>query len=174
MRSLAPLLVLALACASAPETRESQNDLAHDAHDALHAMIGESPELRPIVENANGYVVFPRVREGAVIAGGAASVGVAFRNGEPIGTVEMREGSFGAQVGGQTYVELIVFRTDEAFTRLMGDDLALTAEASATVGEGAAAGARTDGDVAVYVSDESGAMIEASVGSQSLDFEPMS
>ena len=166
------LTVPAFGCASAPETRAEQNDLEQEAHTAAHMFAEADPRLRMRMERSAGYVVFPTVREGAFIAGGAGAVGVAYQNGEPVGMVEMREATFGAQIGGQVFSELVIFESQESFDRLRADSFHVEADASATVGEtGVTADAATGRDVEVFAMDERGGMLQAAVGGQRLDFE---
>ena len=138
-------------------------------------MTAEDPSLAPVLEEAPGYAVFPTVGEGGFLATGTGGVGVVYAHGDPIGFVELREGAVGPQIGGQTYSELVVFRTEEALDRLEADDVDLTADASATlVRSGAAAEATFEGGKAVFVDDERGLMAAAAVGVQSLTFVPRS
>src|SRR5258708_7169782 len=71
------------------------------------------PDMQQIFTNAAAYVVFPTVKKGAFIVGGAGGDGILFENGAPVGTVRLTQVTVGAQVGGQTYSEL-VFLQDKA------------------------------------------------------------
>jgi len=166
-------LALALGCAHAPHTQEDAQSLENQADDALASLMSEDPSLEDVLARSQGYVVFPRVREGAFIAGATSGVGVVYENHRPIGYAELDGGSFGAQVGGQSYTQLIVFRSRDAFERFRLDNFDLSADASATaIRSGAAAQATFEGGTAVFIDDEDGLMAEASVGGQSLRFEP--
>lgn len=166
-------LTLALGCASAPETRPEQNSLEAQADATIASMTREDPSLGAMLTAAPGYVVFPEIGEGGFIAGGSAGVGVVYEDGEPIGFAELREGSVGAQVGGQSYAQLIVFDTQAALERLKTNNFDLTADASATlIRSGAASSTRFEDGTAVFVDDEAGMMVEAAVGGQSITFVP--
>ena len=164
-----------LGCASAPETQPAQHDLEAEADATIAEMARSDSSLPPLLADAEGFVVFPTVGEGAVVAGAANGVGVLYESGRPIGYAELREGSFGAQVGGQAYSQLVVFRSERALEAFKREPLEFSAEASATVlTEGAAASAPFADGRAVFIDDESGAMVEASVAGQVIRYEPES
>jgi len=164
---------LALGCASAPETRPEQNSLEAQAAATVASMTREDPSLGEMLSNAAGYVVFPEVGEAGFIASGSAGVGVVYEDGAPIGFAELREGSVGAQVGGQTFSQLIVFESQSALDRLKSNNFDLTADTSATaITSGAAASVQFEDGAAVFIEDEAGLMVEAAVGGQSITFVP--
>jgi len=171
--SIAALLALALGCASAPETRPQERSIQAAADATISDMTREDPSLGAMLQAAPGYVVFPTVGEGGFIGGVAAGVGVVYEDGLPIGYAELREGSVGAQLGGHSYSQLIVFDTQAALERLKSNNFDLTADASATlIRSGAAASVTFEDGTAVFVDDESGLMAEASIAGQSITFEP--
>ncbi|HJL14984.1 MAG TPA: lipid-binding SYLF domain-containing protein [Sandaracinaceae bacterium LLY-WYZ-13_1] len=171
--TLAATLLAMAGCASAPETREAQHDLEADAQATLDAMMEADPTLEPLLDQAYGYVVFPEVSEGAMIAGAASGVGVVYENGRAIGYAELREGSVGAQAGGQEYAELIVIRNERTMRQIRNGTFDLRADATATaVQSGAAANAVFQDGTAVFVDLESGLMAEASIGGQNIRFQP--
>jgi lipid-binding SYLF domain-containing protein len=172
---LAPLLALVLGafgCATAPDTREESTDMIVDANAQLDEMLQQDPSLRDVLDNSYAYVMFPYVGQGGLVVAGGSGSGVVYRNdGEAIGFAELRTASIGAQAGGQMYSELIVFRDQAAFEDFRDGDFSLEATVSATVVEsGAAEQADFDAGTAVFVYDESGAMLQAAVGGQTIDF----
>lgn len=176
-KSLAPLLAalfaFAIGCATAPDTRPEQRSLEAQADAVIASMTREDPTLGTLLATAPGYVVFPEIGEAGFIAGGSAGVGVVYENDRPVGYVELREGSVGAQMGGQTFAQLVVFRTDDALERLKSNNFDGHVEAGATlIRSGAAASAPFEDGTAVFVDDEAGLMLEASVGGQSLTYVP--
>jgi lipid-binding SYLF domain-containing protein len=160
-------------CATAPDTRPEEASLEARADAAVLRMIEIDPALGPLLAEAPGYVVFPSITEGAVVVGGGGGVGVLFENGEVVGYAELTQGSIGAQIGGQTYTELIVFRTADALARFKTDNFDLEANAGATaLASGAVASAPAEGGTAVFVADEAGLMVEASFAGQQIDYQP--
>jgi lipid-binding SYLF domain-containing protein len=172
--TLALLMAAAVGCAGAPETRPEQASLEARADATLVAMRTDDPSLGRVLDGAAGYVVFPRVREAAFIVGGVRGRGVVYEAGRPIGYATVTGGSVGAQAGGQGFSQLLILESDRALDRLKADNFDLTADASATlVRSGAAASARFEGGVAVLVHDPAGAMVQASIGGQRIEFTPI-
>jgi lipid-binding SYLF domain-containing protein len=181
-RKKAPKLVLGAAaafgllwaaCASAPETRAEVNELEAKADAALEAMIAEDPSLRMVLDQSAGYVIFPEVGEGGAIVGGAHGVGVAYQRGVPIGYTELKQGTVGLQLGGQTYSELIVLQNDNALARLKSGNLDFTADASAVaLKSGAGASAEFEDGKEVFTMGRGGLMAGVDVGGQKITFEP--
>lgn len=169
---LAPLgALIALGCASAPETRHDQVSLEDRADNTLEQMVREDPTLGAALARAPGYVVFPSVGEGGFIVGGTSGVGVVYERGNPIGYAELGEISVGAQAGGQSYSQLIVFENQDALDRLKLGNFDITAGASATaITSGAGTNLHFEGGVAVITDDESGLMASAAIGGQRITF----
>jgi lipid-binding SYLF domain-containing protein len=159
------------ACASAPESRPDQRALEARSDAVLQTMIARDPSLGELLARAPGYVVFPEVVEGGLIVGGAQAVGVVYEDGDPVGYAELRNASIGAQLGGMSYSELIVFATDDAFTRLRAGNFDISADLRATaIQSGAATSAHFEGGTAVFIDDESGLMAGASLAGEQISF----
>jgi len=166
--------VMFAGCSTVPKTEEKKQDIQTSADRELREFVEMDPSLQPLLNRSAGYAVFPDVGKGGLIAGGAWGRGVVYQNGRPIGFASITQGTVGAQVGGQVFSELVVLETQDAMTKLKNDQLSLAANASAVIlkkGVGASATFR-DG-VAVFYRSEAGAMLEAAVGGQRFDFEPM-
>ena len=167
----AVLALVLLGCASTPETREERASLEVSASNALKGMKSRDTSLNSVLANAAGYIVFPEVTEGGFIVGGMGGVGVVYEGNRPIGYSELRAGSVGAQVGGQSYSQLVVFRSREALDRFRAGNFDLSANVTATaLRTGAAANARFENGVAVFVEDQSGLMAGASLAGQNMSF----
>ena len=79
----------------------------------------------------------------------------------------------GAQLGGQTYSEIIFFEAAPALTDFKNGTMALAAQVSAVAASaGASENAKYQNGVAVFTSGKGGLMFEASVGGQKFRFEP--
>jgi lipid-binding SYLF domain-containing protein len=172
---LAASLSTLVGCASTPRSRPEQQALQMQAQGTLQEMVARDPSLRNILDEAYGYVVFPSVGEGAFIVGGGQGVGVVYQQGRPVGYARLTAGSVGLQVGGQTYSELVVFRSQRAFEDLQrGSTWDMRADATATILRAGAAGASNfDDDIGVFVVPEFGAMAAVSIGGQRMSFEPL-
>lgn len=165
------LAAVLAACASAPESRADQRSLEAEADATLARMVGRDDSLRALVARAPGYAVFPSITSAGLVVGGSGGVGVVYENDVVVGFAEARGGSIGAQIGGQSFSELIVFETPEALARFRAGNFDLSADASATaIRSGAAATARFENGTAVFIDDQSGMMASATIGGQSINF----
>jgi lipid-binding SYLF domain-containing protein len=166
--------LLISACATTPKTVEGRQDLMRDAQATLETMRGQDPGLDSLLQQSAGYVVFPEVGKGGVIVGGAYGRGIVFENGQPVGYAELNQASIGAQLGGQTFSELIVFRDPQGLAALKEGRFDIGATASATALTAGAAATTQFGDdgVAVFVVPRGGLMVDVSVSGQQINFEP--
>ena len=131
--------------------------------------------LREFLERAHGYAVFPTVGKAGAVVGGAYGRGVVYEQGQPVGYAELNQASAGAQLGGQSYSEIIVFENAGALERLKSGNFDVGAGVSAVLlKSGAAREARFQNGTAVFVHPKKGAMAEASVSGQKLNYKPMS
>jgi lipid-binding SYLF domain-containing protein len=161
------------ACATAPKTVSERNDLEASADATLTSMTARDPGLADLLGSAYGYAVFPDIGKGGVIVGAAYGRGVLYEHGHPIGYLELNQGSIGAQLGGQTFAELVVFRDRFAVERLKAGTFELGANASAVALQaGAAASATFTDGLAVFTLPHGGLMAELSVSGQKLNYQP--
>jgi lipid-binding SYLF domain-containing protein len=160
-------------CSTAPATQESRKELLEKATTAMTEMNREHPEAGAFASKGSGYAIFPEVTKGGLGFGGAYGRGVVYERGQHIGYADMKQGSFGLQIGGQTYSELIVFETKAALERFQHGRLEFAADASAVIVKtGVATNARFVDGIAIIVRPIAGAMVEASVGGQQLTYVP--
>jgi lipid-binding SYLF domain-containing protein len=140
-----------------------------------------------------GYAVFPTIGKGGFGIGAAHGQGQVYEHGRYVGTTSMTQVSFGFQLGGQVYSEIIFFQDPAALTRFESGNFALSADASAiaitasasasagTNGSGAAASgeehnAVTAGvyqnGVAIFTIAKGGLMYQAVVAGQKFSYHP--
>jgi lipid-binding SYLF domain-containing protein len=140
----------------------------------LNAMIQKDPDLAPTLERAAGYAVFPKIGKGGFVVGAAYGRGILYDHGHQAGYVELNQGSVGAQIGAQSFAELIVFLRDEDVQSLKNGEFSVGGNVSAVaLTNGAAAGADLTQGVAVFVLPHGGLMAELSVSGQKINFEPL-
>jgi lipid-binding SYLF domain-containing protein len=175
-----PILLLTLtllaftgACTTAPRTPAARHVLLMDSDAALRKMSHRDADLRAFLDRSHAYVVFPNVGEGGVVVGGAYGRGIVYEKGQPIGFAELNQASFGAQLGGQTFSELIVLRDTQALREFRGGGLRFGAEASGVIVETGAARATEFGShgIAVFVMPKAGFMASASLVGQEIDYQ---
>jgi lipid-binding SYLF domain-containing protein len=167
------LLILGLFSRAADaQTMDVTKDVK-EAQETIAVFKKADPGLSRFFDNAIGYVVFPTVSKGAIGVGGATGSGVVFEKGKAIGKASLTQVTVGAQLGGQTYSEVIFFETPPAFTDFKKGTLALAAQVSAVAASaGASKDAKYQEGVAVFGCEKGGLMAEASVGGQKFRFEP--
>src|SRR5262247_1302376 len=164
---------LLASCATAPATREDKAALVAEASSRWQQMRTADPALGALVQRGHGYALFPDVGKAGLGVGGAYGRGVVFEQGQHIGYADLTQGTFGLQVGGQTYSELIVFENKASFERFTQNRLDFSADATAVILKtGAAANARFVEGIGVIVRPTAGAMAEAAIGGQQLTYVP--
>ena len=164
---------LLTSCATAPASRTEQNALLAEAASTLQQLRAEEPGVGGLVQRGYGYALFPTVTKGGLVVGGARGRGVVYARGQHIGYSELTQGSVGAQLGAETFSELLVFETKEALDRFTAGQLNFAANASAVVlKRGVAADIPFVNGVAVVVHPTGGAMVEASIGGQRFTYQP--
>jgi lipid-binding SYLF domain-containing protein len=165
-------LILAAAlvggCATAPKTHDERSQLEQEARDALQAMQAKDRSLGPLLDQAAGYIVFPEVKAGGFVVGGAGGRGVIFERGRIVGFAQMSQAAVGALIGGQKYAELIVVRDRFTLDKIKAGNFDFGAQASAVIVKAGAATATRFGEngVAVVVDPRGGAMVNLSLTGQ--------
>ena len=152
------------------------------------------------IDDAYGYAVFPSIGKGGIGIGGAHGKGEVFAGGKRVGQVKMNQITYGLQLGGQVYSQMIFFRDERAFDDFTSGNfefgaqataVALTAgaQASTTTGGGGNTSSGTDADsskvnasekqydgrsgMAVFTIAKGGLMYEATLGGQKFKYEPI-
>jgi lipid-binding SYLF domain-containing protein len=159
---------LLVGCATAPASRPERETLLTESVTALQRMRAEDPGVSALVQRGAGYTIFPRVTKGGLVVGGARGQGVLYERGRHTAYCDLTQATVGAQAGGQTFSELLVFESQAALDRFKAGQLAFAADASAVALQRGVATADipfVDG-VAVVVSPLGGVMVEAAVGGQ--------
>ena len=172
--SVAALVLIALTgCATAPKSAEGKADIEGDAAVAISKAQTHDPSFTNILHTAYGYAVFPSIGKGGAIVGGAYGKGVLFENGLAVGYCDLTQASIGAQLGGQSYTEIICFDDLNSVNRFKQGKLRFDAQATAVaLKSGASANAKYREGVAVFTMDEAGLMAEASIGGQQFSYQP--
>ncbi len=147
-------------------------ELEKDANAALEEMLESSPKLQTYVDQAYGYVVFPKITKAGIGIGGAAGSGIVYKNHLPVASSKLKQASIGLQLGGQQYSEVIFFETKEAFDHFANGNLKFDAQASAVaITAGASIDVAYKDGVAVFTHTKGGLMYEASIGGQHFTYE---
>ena len=152
------------------------------------------------IDDSYGYAVFPSIGKGGIGIGGAHGKGEVFRGGKKVGKTKMSQITYGLQLGGQVYSQMIFFRDERAFDDFTSGNfefgaqataVALTAgaQASTSSGGGGNTSSGTDADsskvnasdkqydgrsgMATFTIAKGGLMYEATLGGQKFKYEPL-
>src|SRR5690606_35742077 len=133
-------------------------------------MVAKDPGLRQWIDNSYAYAAFPEIGKGGFIAGAAYGRGVLYEPRRFTGSVQLNRGALGAQIGGQTFAELIFLRNRGEVERLKPGNFSVSGNVSGVVlTKGAAASARFVDGVAVFVMPRGGVMAELSISGQQIN-----
>ena len=176
----------------------AQPALADDVDTAIENFRGAG--AGDFIDNAFGYAVFPSIGKGGIGIGGAHGKGEVFVGGKKVGKTKMSQITYGLQLGGQVYSQMIFFRDERAFDDFASGNfefgaqataVALTAgaQASTSTGGGGNASTGTDADsskvnanekqydgrsgMAIFTIAKGGLMYEATLGGQKFKYEPI-
>jgi lipid-binding SYLF domain-containing protein len=160
--------LLAAGCAHAPKTEARKMELENKADEAVARILNRDAGVKALLDQAAGYIVFPEVKEGGFIVGGAGAQGVIYQGGRPVGFADLSRVSVGALAGGQRYHELVIVRDQSVLDALKGGSMDVGAKASATILKTGASAQTTfnQSGVAVIVYPLRGAMVNASLAGQ--------
>jgi lipid-binding SYLF domain-containing protein len=129
-------------------------------------------ELEKILATAFAYAVFPEIGKAGIGIGGAAGNGRVYRQGGFIGTTTMAQVSFGFQLGGQTYSEIILFQDQRTLEKFQKGQFELGANVSAVIVDvGAAKKAGFKDGTIVFVMPKKGLMYEAALTGQKFTYK---
>jgi len=150
------------------------DDFAGDVKEAIENFQKRDPGIKKFFASSRGYVVFPNVGKGGFIFGGAHGNGFVYEGGKLIGKASLVQGTFGLQAGAQEFSEVIFFESEKTLKEFKKGKFSLSAQVSAVVAaEGRAEKARYQLGVAVFLLPKGGLMVEAAVGGQKFNFEPI-
>jgi len=165
--------------------------LADSYQDTIKVFRGAG-ESGQFFEHCYGYAVFPTIGKGGIGIGGAHGKGRVYAGGNYVGNTAMTQITFGLQLGGQAYSEMIFFEDKRAFDDFTGGNFEFGAQATAVaITAGASAQAGTTGTnvgasisksdsttagkyskgMAVFTVAKGGLMYEASVGGQKFSYK---
>jgi lipid-binding SYLF domain-containing protein len=152
-----------------------------------------SPEVQPFFKDCYAYAIFPTVGKAAFVVGGAYGEGKVLRQGKVTGTAKLMQASFGLQLGGKAFSEIVFLQDKRAYDTFTSGQFefdakmaatAVTAGAEARAGTGgktagATAGPKTSAQaktkysngMAAFVHLKGGLMAEMAIGGQKFSFE---
>jgi len=139
----------------------------------IDMFLEEDPDLQRFFDKSYGYAIFPTVGKGGIGIGGAYGKGVVYEGEKVIGKTSLKQLSYGFQLGGQGYSEIIFFKDKAALETFIDGNYEFGAGVSAVA---MTAGASADTDyskgVAVFTMTKGGLMYEATVSGQKFSYQP--
>jgi lipid-binding SYLF domain-containing protein len=177
--NLIRLVLFAFMIFSLPQSMKAQDDKAKekliaDSKETKADFMKTDPSMDKLFNSSYGYVIFPKIGKGAIIIGGSGGNGVVYEKSKTIGTAKMAQISVGAQIGGQSFSEIIFFEDKAALDRFKDNKVEFTGQISAVAAKsGASKNAKYANGVAVFTQDPSGLMAEAAVGGQKFTYKAL-
>jgi lipid-binding SYLF domain-containing protein len=167
-------MALSLAWGLTATTAMAEDDLQGESKEAIANFLKTDPSLKKFIDESSGYAIFPSVGKGGLVVGGAHGKGLLYEKGAVTGQTSMTQASFGAQVGGQAFAEIIFFESSKAVSDFKTGKFEMSADVSAVAAaQGAAKSADYKNGVAVFTLPKKGLMVQASIGGQKFKFEPL-
>jgi lipid-binding SYLF domain-containing protein len=168
--SLAAILMMLLL--SAPVSAGWDPNEEQKARDTVVAFKKNDSGMDAYFSKARGYIVYPSVGKAGFGIGGAYGSGVVFEADKVIGTSSLTQVSFGFQLGGQVYSEIVFFKDSAAMDHFKKGEIELSAQVSAVaVTEGVSAKTDFKDGIAIFTMAKGGLMYEATVAGQKLSFK---
>lgn len=167
-------LGLVTGCETAPKTEGDKTAMTASATGAVEAFKATDSTLNSLLAKAAGYAIFPSVGKAGFIVGGSYGRGEVFNHNVKIGYADIKQATFGLQIGAQTFSELVIFMNQSDVDKFRQGEFTLNANISAVaIKPGAAGTTDTSKGVIVFVKTEGGLMAEAAVGGQVFKFSPL-
>lgn len=168
-------VIMTLCVATAGATRaESVKKLEGQVTEALKMLKAKDTTFETALNKAHGHVIFPNVGKGGFIVGGAGGEGLVYEGEKLIGRATLSQATIGAQIGGQTFIEVILFADQATLDKFKESRFEMSAGVSAVAAaEGVAGKADYENGMAVITMPKKGLMAEASIGGQKFKFIPL-
>jgi lipid-binding SYLF domain-containing protein len=173
MKALKIIPTVALVALAGLVPVRAQDKEAKDVDAAIANFKSSDAGVAKWFDTSYGYAVFPSVGKGAVVVGGASGSGRVFEKHAYIGDAHLTQATVGAQIGGESFSEVIFFETKAALDRFKENKFEMSAGLSAVAANsGKSEDAKYADGVAVFTLAKKGLMAEASVGGQKFKFTP--
>ncbi len=152
----------------------SEQPMEQEVSETISMFLDSDPGLKVFFNRAYGYAVYPNVGKAGLLVGGAYGEGLVYRQGKLAGSTSLRQMTLGLQIGGQTFRQLVFFKSRKAFERFTQEKLEFGAQASAVALDvGASTNADYSQGVVVFTLARGGLMYEASLSGQVFSYSPL-
>jgi lipid-binding SYLF domain-containing protein len=166
-------LVTLSGCGTSPSTPQQTAEINATAETNLQVLRNQDPSVGQAIDQAYAYAVLPEVGKGGVGVSGGGGKGVVYEQGKYWGVCQTQFGDVGLTLGGETYSELVLFRTKAAFDNFTNAGLKFDSAASATaIQAGVTVKPKFENDTALLTYNTKGLMLDASIGAQQFTAKP--
>ncbi len=140
---VAGVVGMAFGCSDYRETEQPSTSVTTQDQAVVQRFQERDPSMQRFFNTAYAYAIFPKIEKGGAVIGGAHGDGMIYQNGRLIGYATMSQATIGAQLGGESYSEVIFFQSRPILDQFQAGEFALAAQASAVA---ASNGAATNAD----------------------------
>jgi lipid-binding SYLF domain-containing protein len=159
-------------CAVAPEKPADKVTLASDSNNVIAIMKAKDPTIQKFFDKSYGYAVMPKIFKAALLAGGAYGKGEVYEQGKMVGYCDMKQITGGLSVGGEFYREIVFFRDKEDLDAFKNGPYTFSAQVTGVaLSAGVAAKRDYKAGMAVFIMEDAGLMVDASLGGQKFNYE---
>jgi lipid-binding SYLF domain-containing protein len=161
----------AVGCSIAPEKPEAKAFLASQVQETIALFKARDPTIERFFNESYGFVVFPKVFKAAFIGGGAFGRGEVYEQDKMVGYSSMSQATVGFSVGGEYFREIIFLRDKADLDKFKVEELVFAAQVTGVaLSSGAAAKADYKAGMAVFIMEDKGLMVDASLGGQTFKY----
>jgi lipid-binding SYLF domain-containing protein len=172
--SLLLLPLFLTACATAPQNPQAKDVLSAQVREAISLFDQKDPSIQKFFSKSYGYAVLPKIGKGGFWVGGAFGRGEVFEQGKMVGYCSMSQATLGFTFGGEFFREIVFFSDKADLDKFKTEEYTFAAQVTGVaLTEGAAAKADYKNGLAVFIMADKGLMVDASVGGQKFNYQPL-
>ncbi|MGA1979078.1 MAG: hypothetical protein ABSG99_00720 [Sedimentisphaerales bacterium] len=168
------LAIVSAGCATAPERPEAKAVLSAEVKETIAIFKEKDPEIQRFVDKSYGYAVLPKIFKGAFWFGGAYGQGEVYEQGKKVGYCSMSQATLGFSLGGEYFREIVFFKDKNDLDVFKTEEYTFSAQVTGVAANiGAAAKANYKSGMAVFVTTDTGLMVDVSLGGQKFKYVPL-
>jgi lipid-binding SYLF domain-containing protein len=165
------LAIVLAGCAIAPEEPESKAVLSAEVNEAIAIFKEKDPHIQRFFDKSYGYAVLPKVFKGALWFGGAYGKGEVYEQGKMVGYCSMSQATLGFSLGGEFFREIVFFKEKNDLDVFKTEEYTFSAQVTGVAATiGAAAKADYKKGMAVFITTDTGLMVDVSLGGQKFNY----
>ena len=168
------LLLSPIAAAAAEWQADPDDERQVEVQDTIAKFLELHPDLADYFDQAWGYAVFPRVMKIVAVFVAAYGKGLVIEQDVLVGRCKQYLGSLGAQLGGQSYSQVILFRNAEVMEVFKRGRVEFNGRASVVAFKaGTAIDPANLPDIAIFSITRGGLMVEAAAAGVKYSYKPI-